>query len=92
MKTHKSKPGGFHYRKAVAPLKLQRVVIGADADLEFPLPKGGGPIEVALSSVAYTSPAGRFHYRKAVAPLKFEFGDRPIQAPQVSTTERRWPH
>ena len=37
---------GFHYRKAVAPLKLARHRSHHSASGEFPLPKGGGPIEV----------------------------------------------
>ena len=39
---------GFHYRKAVAPLKLANLELVLQELVGFPLPKGGGPIE-ALS-------------------------------------------
>ena len=61
---------GFHYRKAVAPLKQRGSATAAWPPASFPLPKGGGPIEAAASTLPWSSPTSCFHYRKAVAPLK----------------------
>ena len=76
--------GGFHRRKAVAPLKVSSVPYRhrrkAVAPLKerptvlepmerFPSPKGGGPIEGCYGSIP-ANYQGCFHRRKAVAPLK----------------------
>ena len=64
--------GGFHCRKAVAPLKGQWPLLASRTRPTFPLPKGGGPIEGGGQSqqCAFIALRDCFHCRKAVAPLK----------------------
>ena len=60
---------GFHYRKAVAPLKRECQGIQVLAQDRFHYRKAVAPLKRA--GLLGADPQGRrFHYRKAVAPLK----------------------
>ena len=61
----------FHYRKAVAPLKPPGRVPVLAVGAEFPLPKGGGPIEALCLA----------HWLAYTKPFPLPKGGGPIEAP-----------
>ena len=65
----RKREASFHCRKAVAPLKPGQRDLDAEAGGEFPLPKGGGPIEAEPYCEALTN-HGLFPLPKGGGPIE----------------------